>query len=91
MVGGNPGLVVGLSTAGDSRTVGTNNADLVGRVDLLGATGGALGTLTTLSAALLLGEESGDPSVVDEVDGSSKDTGEDEVEEDAANQMSLCQ
>jgi hypothetical protein len=87
VVGRDPGLVVGSTTgqgtAGDSRAISTNNADLFGRVDLLAATGGALGTLTTLAATLLLGEESGDPGVVDEVDSTGKDTAEDEVEEDA--------
>lgn len=91
MVGRDPGLVVGLSTAGDSRTVGTNNADLLGRVDLLGTTRRALGTLTTLSATLLLGEEGSDPGVVDEVDGTSEDTAEHKVEEDAAGRISLCE
>lgn len=87
MVGRNPGLVVGSTTcqgtAGDSRTISTDNADLLGRVDLLAATRGALGSLTTLAATLLLGEEGGDPGVVDEVNSTGKDTAEDEVEEDA--------
>ena len=91
MVGGNPGLVVGLSTAGDSRAVSTNDSNLVSGVDLLRATRGLLSALTALAASFLLGKEGGDPSVVDEVDGSSKDTSEDEIEEDAANHMSLCQ
>jgi hypothetical protein len=86
VVGRNPGLIVGSttgqSTAGDSRAVSTDNADLLGRVDLLAATRGALGTLTTLAATLLLGEEGGDPGVVDEVNGTGKDTAEDEVKED---------
>jgi hypothetical protein len=84
VVGRDPGLIVGHSTAGDSRAISTDNADLVGRVDLLGTARGALGTLTALAATLLLGEEGGDPGVVDEEDGTSEDTGEDKVEEDAA-------
>ena len=83
MVGRDPGLVVGGSTAGDSRTIGTDNADLLGRIDLLGTAGRALGALAALAATLLLGEEGGDPGVVNKVDGTSKDTAEDEVEEDA--------
>ena len=83
MVGRDPGLVVGSGTAGDSRAISANNADLVGRIDLLGSAGRALGALAALAATLLLGEESGDPGVVDEVNGTSKDTAEDEVEEDA--------
>ena len=90
MLGGDPALVesTGLCAAGDGRAVGTNNGDLVGGVDLLGLAGGALGALAALAAALLLGEESGDPSVVDEVAGTGKDTAEDEVEEDAAEVIS---
>lgn len=84
MVGRDPGLIVGLSTAGDSRAVSTDNADLIGRVDLLGTTRRALGTLTALAATLLLREEGSDPSVVDKVDGTSEDAAENKVEEDAA-------
>lgn len=83
MVGRDPRLIVGGGTAGDSRAVSTDNADLLSRVDLLGTARGALGALAALSATLLLREEGGDPGVVDEVDGTSKDTAEDEVEEDA--------
>jgi hypothetical protein len=84
VVGRDPRLIVGRGTAGDSRAISTNNADLVGRVDLLGTARRALGTLAALAATLLLGEESGDPGVVDEVDCTSEDTAEDEVKEDAA-------
>lgn len=90
MVCRDPALVVSLSTAGDGRAISTNNADLVGGVDLLGTTRGALGALTTLAAAALLREESGDPGVVDEVAGTAKDGGENEVEEDAARGISWC-
>lgn len=79
----NPALVVGLRSGGDSRAISANNADLIGRVDLLGPSRRALGALTTLSATLLLREEGGDPGVVDEVAGSGEDAKEDEVEEDA--------
>ena len=83
VMGRDPGLVVGSGTAGDSRAISTDNADLVGRVDLLGTARRALGALAALTATLLLGEEGGNPGVVDEVDGTSKYTAEDEVEEDA--------
>ena len=83
--GGDPALVesTGLCAAGDGRAVGTNNGNLVGGVDLLGLAGGALGTLAALAAALLLGEESGDPGVIDEVDDAAEGGEEEEVEEDA--------
>lgn len=85
MSGGDPALVesTGLCATGDSRAVGANNGNLVGGVDLLGLAGGALGALATLAAALLLGEESGDPGVVDEVDDAAEGGEEEEVEEDA--------
>lgn len=82
-MGRDPGLVVGGGTAGDSWAISADNADLLGRVDLLGTARGALGTLAALAATLLLREEGGDPGVVDEVHGTSEDTAEDEVEEDA--------
>jgi hypothetical protein len=80
-----PALIVGFSTRGDGRAVGTDNSDLVGGVDLLGATGRLLGALATLATALLLGEEGGDPGVVDKVDGSGKGTKDDKVQENARN------
>lgn len=72
-----------MCAAGDSWAIGTDNAGLVGRVDLLCSLRRALGTLAALATTLLLGEQSGDPGLVDEVAGSGEDTGEDEVEEDA--------
>lgn len=85
MTGGNPALVeaTSLSTGGNSRAVSTDNGDLVSRVDLLALAGGAAGALATLAAALLLGEQSGDPGVVDEVDDAGEGGQEEEVEEDA--------
>ena len=87
---GDPALIVGLGTGGDSRAVSADDGNLVGRVDLLGSTGRLLGALAALATALLLGEEGGDPGVVDEVDGSSEGAQEDDVEEDAGDgQVSL--
>lgn len=82
MRGRDPALVV-LRARGDSRAVSADNANLLGGVDLLRALGRLLGALTTLAATLLLGEESGDPGVVDEVDSASESAEENEVEEDA--------
>lgn len=91
MTGRDPALIVGLSLSarGDGWAIGTDNADLVGGVDLLGALGGALCALATLATALLLREESSDPGAVDEVTGTGEDTSEDKVEEDARNVMSV--
>lgn len=87
---GDPALVV-LGARGDRRAIGTDNSDLLRGVDLLGALGRLLGALTTLAAALLLGEESGDPGVVDEVDGSNEGAEEDEVKEDAGfKSVAIC-
>ena len=85
MSGGDPALVEGTSlcAAGDGRAVGADDGNLVGGVDLLGLAGGALSALAALAAALLLGEESGDPGVVDEVDDAAEGGEEEEVEEDA--------
>lgn len=91
VTGRDPALIVGLSLSarGDGWAIGTDNADLVGGVDLLGALGGALCALATLATALLLREESSDPGAVDEVTGTGEDTSEDKVEEDARNVMSV--
>ena len=90
MRGRDPALVV-LRARGDSRAVSADNANLLGGVDLLRALGRLLGALTTLAAALLLGEESGDPGVVDEVDGSNEGAEEDEVKEDAGfKSVAIC-
>jgi hypothetical protein len=77
-----PALVVRLRTRGNRRAVGTNNGNLVRGIDLLGATGGPLSALAALAATLLLREESGDPGVVDEVDGSAESAEDDQIEED---------
>lgn len=80
---GNPALVVSLGSRGNGGAIGSNDANLVGRVDGLVALGRGLGALATLAAALLLGEQSGDPGVVDEVAGAGENGGEDDVEEEA--------
>jgi len=83
--GGDPALVddTGLCATGDGRTVGTDDGNLIGGVNLLGLAGGALGALAALAAAALLGEKSGDPGVVDEVADAAEGGKEEEVEEDA--------
>lgn len=75
MVLGNPGLVINLSGAGgDTSRLGTRKG-LSNLDSLLSLLGGA-GTLG-------LGKEGLDPGLVDEVEGTGKGTGKEEVEEDA--------
>jgi hypothetical protein len=83
--GRDPALVecTSLCAAGDSRAVSTDDGDLVGGVDLLALARGTRGALAALAAATLLGEESGDPGVVDEVADTAEGGEEEEVEEDA--------
>jgi hypothetical protein len=83
--GGDPALIesTSLCAAGDSRAVSANDGNLVGGVDLLALARGTRGAFTTLAAATLLGEESGDPGVVDEVADTAEGGEEEEVEEDA--------
>lgn len=88
MRGRNPALVVDLG-ARDGGAISANNGNLLGRVDLLGATGGLLRALATLASATLLGEEGGDPGAVDEVDGSGEDSEENKVEEDAVHVLTF--
>lgn len=80
---GDPALVVRLRAGGDSWAIGADNRDLVGGVDLLGSLGRLLRALSALAATLLLGEESGDPGVVDKVRDTTEDSENDEVQEDA--------
>jgi hypothetical protein len=77
-----PALIVRLCAAGDSGAVSADNGNLVGRVDLLGAERRLLRALAALATTLLLGEEGGDPGVVDEVGDSAEDGENDEVQED---------
>ena len=84
----NPALIVGLRASSDSRAIGTHNSNLLGGIDLLGASRGLLGALATLATALLLGEEGGDPGVVDKIDGSDKSGKEDDVQEYARREIS---
>lgn len=88
MAGRDPALVKALRAGGDGGAVSANNGDLVGGVDLLGLAGRALSALAALAAAALLGEESGNPGVVDEVAGAAESGEEEEVEEDAV--AGLC-
>jgi hypothetical protein len=85
---GDPALIVRLCARGNSRAVSANDRNLVGGVDLLCASGRPLRALAALAATLLLGEEGGDPGVVDEVRDSTKDAEDDEVEENAAMDVS---
>jgi hypothetical protein len=75
----NPALVVSLCARGDGGAVSADNGDLVGGVDVLGALGRLLRALSALAATLLLGEEGGDPRVVDKVGDSTEDSEDDEV------------
>lgn len=75
MVRGNPALVkVLLAARGSTSRLRTRQG--LGNLDLPGL----LGSLGLLSS---LGEESLDPGLVNEVEGSAEDTGKEEVEEDA--------
>jgi hypothetical protein len=85
-----PALIVRLCAAGDSGAVSADNGNLIGRVDLLGAERRLLRALAALAATLLLGEEGGDPGVVDEVRDSAEDGENDEVQEDTVGWMLVC-
>lgn len=90
----NPTLIVALvsegCTGGDSWAIGTNDGDLLAWVDWLRATAGTLRTLATFAAALFLWEEGGNPGVVDEIDCATERSEEDQVEEDATAEVSVC-
>lgn len=81
---GDPALVVCLCARSDGGAIGADNSNLVSGIDLLGSERRLLGALSALAAALLLGEEGGDPGVVDEVRDAAENGKDNEVQEDAA-------
>lgn len=83
MVGGDPGLIVvlvGASAGGTGRFGSGKGLNLNNLLGLLGAGAGATSGL---------GEESLDPSLVDEVERGAKETSQEEVEEDTTNKHEL--
>ena len=78
-----PALIVSFGARSDRRAIGTQDRDLITRIDLLAALSRALRTIAALSTTSLLRKQRRDPGVVDEVDGSAKEGEEEEVEEDA--------
>ena len=76
-----PGGVEYLCAARDSGTVGTNDGNLISRIDALGALGRGFGAFAPLAAFAGLREEGPDPGAVDEVAGSAKGESEEQVEE----------
>lgn len=88
MLSGDPALVVSLSTSSDSRALSTGHSNLVSWINWLGSSCRSLGTLASLAAATLLWEEGSDPGGVDEVASTAESRSEEEVEEDAVNDVS---
>lgn len=82
MMGRDPALIIRLRTTRHSRSIGTQNPDLLTRIHLLGPMSRLPGPLATFALAALLGEEGRDPSVVDEVEGSHEGDCEEEVEKE---------
>lgn len=78
-----PTLIVCLRTRCHSWSIRSQNTHLVRRINFLRATRGALSAVAAFASARFLGEEGGDPGVVDEVACASEDSEEEEVEEDA--------
>lgn len=84
-----PTLIVSFCTRCHGRPISTNDGDLVSRVNFGRSARRLLGSLSTLSTALLLGKESRDPGAVDKVAGAPKCSKEKEVKEDAMKYISL--
>ena len=83
MVGRDPALIVSLGTRSHSRSIGTQDRDLVIGINVLRRAARLLGSLTALAAALLLREQCRDPRAIDEVDGTHEAGEEEEIQEDA--------
>lgn len=84
---GDPALVIRLCARGNGGAIGADNGNLVSGIDLLGSERGLLGALSTLTTTLLLGEESGDPGVVDKVRNATENGKDNKVQEDAARML----
>lgn len=81
----NPALIVRLSsdrTSGNSRSISTNDADLIlWRNSLLASSRRALGTLSALATSASLRKQSLDPGLVDEVKRTEEAGEKEEVKE----------
>lgn len=91
MVLRDPALIIhllSLSTGRNSWSICSNHRHLfINRDCLLCACGRTLSALSTLATTLCLREESLDPGLVDEIEGSSGGAGEEEVQEDAKSKL----
>lgn len=87
MVVWDPALVISLLSqrlSCDSWSISTNNRDLILDIDcLLASSGRTLGALATFSTFASLREERFDPGSVNEVESTTGDCEEEEIEEDA--------
>lgn len=81
MVKRDPRLVVSFGTTGDGRAISTGHTDLVGWIHSLRLSRVCLCSFSALTTTFLLGEQSGDPSTVNEEGSAAKDSSDDEVEE----------
>lgn len=78
-----PALVVTLRARCDCRSISSNNGNLLAGVDLLVARKRCLSSFSALAAALLLRQKILEPDCVDGENSATKDTSENEIEEDA--------
>ncbi len=78
-----PALVVCRCLRSHGWSVGSDNGDLISRINLLRLTGRFLGAFAAFASTALLGEEGTDPDAVNEIACASEDSGEEEVKEDA--------
>lgn len=62
-----PALVVRFSTRSDRWAIGTNDRNLISRIDLPGLPGRSFSSFATLSSTTLLGKQGSNPCAVDEV------------------------
>lgn len=76
-----PRLIICFCTCCHSWAISTDDRDLLCRVDFLRAASRPLCALTTFASTTLLREQSGDPCLVDEEDGSAEGCCQEEVKE----------
>lgn len=78
----NPALVICRGFRGHRWSIGSNDGDLISRINLLRLAGRFLGAFAALASTALLGEQGTDPGAVNEIACASEGSAEKEIEED---------
>ena len=76
-----PALIIGFSPTRHCWAISSQDADLITRINFLGAAGRALGAVSAFATTCLLRKKCRDPGVVDEITCAAETSEEEEVKE----------